>query len=58
MCVDLKQVFAGTWGTSADFEGALTLEPDYCPGRDCVEGIRQPVAAIRRIAAESGIALG
>jgi sugar phosphate isomerase/epimerase len=40
------------------YDGALTLEPHYCPEGDCVEGMRQSVAAIRRIAAEVGVALG
>jgi sugar phosphate isomerase/epimerase len=43
---------------AAGYEGALTLEPHYCPEGDCVEGMRQSVAAIRRIAAEMGVALG
>ncbi len=40
------------------YDGALTLEPHYCPQGDCVEGMRQSIAAIRRIAAEIGLDLG
>ena len=40
---------------AAGYNGVLTLEPHYCPGDDCVEGMRQSVAAIRRVAGEVGI---
>lgn len=43
---------------AAGYDGALTLEPHYCPDGDCVEGMRQSVAAIRRIASGVGIDLG
>jgi sugar phosphate isomerase/epimerase len=43
---------------AAGYDGALTLEPHYCPDGDCVEGMRQSVAAICRIAAEVGVGLG
>jgi sugar phosphate isomerase/epimerase len=43
---------------AAGYDEALTLEPHYCPDGDCVEGMRQSVAAIRRIAAEVGVDLG
>jgi sugar phosphate isomerase/epimerase len=46
------------WLHDLGFTGALTLEPHYCPDGDCVEGMRQSVAAIRQIGAEVGIALG
>jgi sugar phosphate isomerase/epimerase len=42
---------------AAGYDGALTLEPHYCPDGDCVEGMRQSVVAIRRIAAEVGVEL-
>jgi sugar phosphate isomerase/epimerase len=42
---------------SAGYDGALTLEPHYCPDGDCVEGMRRSVAAIRQIAAEVGVEL-
>jgi sugar phosphate isomerase/epimerase len=45
------------WLGDAGYSGALTLEPHYCPGGDCVKGMRQSVAAIRRVAAEVGITL-
>lgn len=46
------------WLKEAGYDGALTLEPHYCPDGDCVEGMRQSVTAIRRIAAEAGVELG
>jgi sugar phosphate isomerase/epimerase len=42
---------------SAGYTGVLTLEPHYCPAGDCVEGMRQSMAAIRRIANEVGVGL-
>ncbi len=39
------------------YDGALTLEPHYCPGDDCVEGMRQSLQALRRFAREAGISL-
>lgn len=46
------------WLQEVGYTGALTLEPHYCPDGDCVEGMRQSVAAIRRIADAVGVALG
>ncbi len=43
------------WLREAGYDGALTLEPHYCPGDDCVEGMRQSVAAVRRIGTEFGV---
>lgn len=40
------------------YDGALTLEPHYCPNGDCVDGMRQSIEAIRYIAAGVGIDLG
>lgn len=44
-----------SWLRAAGYTGALTLEPHYCPDGDCVEGMRQSVAAIRRISAEADV---
>jgi sugar phosphate isomerase/epimerase len=46
------------WLHDFGYASALTLEPHYCPDGDCVEGMRQSVAAIRQIGAEVGIAFG
>jgi sugar phosphate isomerase/epimerase len=43
---------------AAGYAGVLTLEPHYCPGGDCVDGMRRSVAAIRRVAREVGVELG
>lgn len=43
---------------AAVYDGPLTLEPHYAPGGDTVRGMKETVAALRRIAAENGIALG
>lgn len=45
------------WLQDTGYTGALTLEPHYCPGGDCVEGMRQSLTAIRRIAASVGVDL-
>lgn len=45
------------WLQDTSYNGALTLEPHYCPGGNCVEGMRQSLAAIRRIAASVGVDL-
>jgi sugar phosphate isomerase/epimerase len=50
------------WGAelkriAARYDGPLTLEPHYMPGGDTVRGMRETVKALRRIAAEQGIAL-
>lgn len=45
------------WLHDTGYTGALTLEPHYCPGGDCVEGMRQSIAAIRRIAEPVGVDL-
>jgi sugar phosphate isomerase/epimerase len=42
---------------AAGYAGVLTLEPHYCPGGDCVEGMRQSVAAIRQVASEVRVEL-
>ena len=42
---------------ASKYDGALTLEPHYAPGGDTVRGMRESVAAVRRIAAENGIKL-
>ena len=39
------------------YDGPLTLEPHYAPGGDTVEGMKQSVAALRRLASEAGIQL-
>jgi sugar phosphate isomerase/epimerase len=43
------------WLQEAGFTGALTLEPHYCPDGDCVAGMSQSLAAIRRLGAEVGL---
>lgn len=43
---------------AAVYDGPLTLEPHYAPGGDTVQGMKETVAAIRRIASENGITLG
>jgi sugar phosphate isomerase/epimerase len=45
------------WLHDIGYTGALTLEPHYCPGGDCIEGMRQSIAAIRRVAAAVGVDL-
>lgn len=42
---------------SSAYDGALTLEPHYAPDGDTVRGMRESVAALRRIAEENGITL-
>ena len=42
---------------AAVYDGPLTLEPHYAPGGDTVAGMRQSVAALRRLASEAGIRL-
>ena len=39
------------------YDGALTLEPHYCPGGDCEEGMRRSLAALRAIAGRLEISL-
>lgn len=39
------------------YDGFVTLEPHYCPGDDCVEGMRQSVQALRTIAQRVAVAL-
>ncbi|MGI6081320.1 MAG: sugar phosphate isomerase/epimerase family protein [Limnochordia bacterium] len=48
---ELKRIASG-------YKGALTLEPHYAPDGDTVRGMKESVAAIRRIAEENGIVLG
>ncbi len=42
---------------STAYDGALTLEPHYAPDGDTVRGMRESVAAVRRLAKENGITL-
>jgi len=42
---------------AADYDGALTLEPHYAPDGDSVRGMKETVAAVRRIAKEIGLTL-
>lgn len=42
---------------AAVYDGPLTLEPHYAPGGDTVEGMRQSVAALRRLAGEADLSL-
>lgn len=37
------------------YDGALTLEPHYCPGDDCVAGMRLSLDALRTIAEQQAI---
>jgi sugar phosphate isomerase/epimerase len=43
---------------SRGYSGAVTLEPHYCPGDDCVEGMRSSLDALRSIADRLAIPLG
>ena len=45
------------WLAEAGYRGALTLEPHYCPGGDCAEGMRRSIGALRRIACQVGVDL-
>jgi sugar phosphate isomerase/epimerase len=42
---------------ASKYSGALTLEPHYAPDGDTVRGMKETVAALRRIAEENGITL-
>ena len=45
------------WLEEAGYDGALTLEPHYCPGGDCTEGMRRSIAALQRVASNVGVDL-
>ena len=54
---------AVNWSTelkriASKYTGPLTLEPHYAPDGDTVRGMKETVAALRRIAAENDIQLG
>lgn len=45
------------WLAESGYDGVLTLEPHHCPDGDCVAGMTQSVAAVRRIAQDVGVLL-
>lgn len=42
---------------ASPYDGPLTLEPHYAPGGDTVQGMKESVAALRRLAEANGITL-